>query len=99
MYYPSSGKAIAKSSIATNRRYKDKSGEQREETCFIDIVFFGKTAETAHTYLKKGAQLLIDGRLSFEQWTDKDGHKRSRHYIIVEHMQMLGKKPQTKENQ
>ena len=90
--YTNSGTAIAKSAIATNRRYKTGSGEQKEEVCFIDITLFGRSAEVANQYLRKGKQVLIEGRLVLEQWTDSHGNRRSKHSVAVESMQMLGGK-------
>ncbi|BAF70274.1 single-stranded DNA-binding protein [Nitratiruptor sp. SB155-2] len=88
--YTGSGMAIAKSAIATNRRYKTQSGEQKEETCFIDITLFGRAAEIANQYLSKGRKVLIEGRLVYEQWVDQNGNKRSKHSIAVDNLQMLG---------
>ncbi|NPA64919.1 MAG: single-stranded DNA-binding protein [Epsilonproteobacteria bacterium] len=93
--YTSSGMAIAKTGIATNRRYKTQSGEQKEETCFIDITLFGRAAEIANQYLGKGRQVLIEGRLIYEQWTDQHGNKRSKHSIAVDNLQMLGGKEES----
>ena len=90
--YTPSGKAIAKTAIATNRRLKTKTGEQKEEVCFIDITLFGRSAEVANQYLHKGKQVLIEGRLVLEQWVDGHGNKRSKHSVQVESMQMLGGK-------
>lgn len=82
--------AIGNTAIATNRKYKTQTGEQKEEVMFVDITFFGRTAEIAHQYLKKGSQVLIEGRLVLDQWTATDGSKRSKHSIAVESLQMLG---------
>ncbi|TEY21811.1 single-stranded DNA-binding protein, partial [Campylobacter sp. CH185] len=60
------------------------------ETCFIDISFYGRTAEVANQYLTKGSKVLIEGRLRFEQWSDQNGQNRSKHSIQVENMEMLG---------
>jgi len=90
--YTPSGTAIAKTAIATNRRYKTQSGEQKEEVCFIDITLFGRSAEVANQYLHKGKQVLIEGRLVLEQWVDSNGNKRSKHSVQVESLQMLGGK-------
>lgn len=90
--YTQSGTAIANSSIATSRKYKTATGEQKEEVCFIDISFFGRTGEIANQYLKKGSKLLIEGRLVLDQWTDKNGNKRSRHNVSVENLKMLDTK-------
>jgi len=88
--YTQSGSAIANSAIATSRKFKSQSGEQKEEVMFIDITFFGRTAEVANQYLKRGSKVLVDGRLKFDQWVAQDGTKRNKHSVIVESMQMLG---------
>ena len=62
-----------------------------DETCFVDVKLFGRTAEVANQYLKKGSQILIEGRLVLETWNDATGAKRSKHSIMAENMQMLGK--------
>lgn len=87
--YTQSGAAIGKSAIAVTRKYST-NGEKREEICFVDITFFGKSAEIANQYLTKGSKLLIEGVLKFEQWTDQNGQPRSKHSIAVESMEMLG---------
>jgi len=87
--YTQGGMAIAKSGIATNRKFKKQSGEQVDETMFIDITFFGRSGEIANQYLRKGSKVLIEGRLMLEQWTDQNGQKRSKHSINVEEMKML----------
>jgi single-strand DNA-binding protein len=88
--YLPSGTAVATTAIATNRRYKAADGTQKDETMFIDLTFWGRTAEIANQYLKKGSQVLVEGRLTLEQWTAPDGSKRSKHAIAVETLQMLG---------
>ena len=87
--YTQSGAAIGSSGIAVTRKYT-LNGEKREETCFVDITFFGKQAETANQYLSKGSKLLVEGRLKFDQWTDNNGQARSKHTVSVENMEMLG---------
>ncbi|MBE3610524.1 single-stranded DNA-binding protein [Campylobacter californiensis] len=87
--YTNGGSAIGNSAIAVTRKYT-LNGEKREETCFIDITFFGKTAEIANQYLQKGSKLLIEGRLKFEQWQDNYGNNRSKHKVDVENLEMLG---------
>ena len=69
--YTTSGVAIGNSSIAVTRKITS-NGERRDETSFIDISFFGKSAEIANQYLNKGSKLLIEGRLKFDQWTDNN---------------------------
>lgn len=89
--YTPSGAAIGKSAIAATHKFTI-NGEKKEDTYFIDISFFGKGAEIANQYLRKGSKLLIEGRLKFEQWTDQNGQNRSKHTISVESMEMLGSK-------
>lgn len=87
--YAQSGSAIAKTAIATSRKFT-VNGEKKEETCFVDITFFGRSGEVANQYLRKGSKILVEGRLQFEQWVDQaSGQKRSKHSVIVETMQML----------
>lgn len=91
--YSQSGMAIAKTAIATSRKFNDKtSGEKKEEVMFIDITFFGRSGEVANQYLRKGSKILVEGRLQFDQWVDQNGGKRSKHSIAVETMQMLDSK-------
>jgi single-strand DNA-binding protein len=75
--------------LAVNRKWKDQSGQQREDVCFIDCRAYGKPAEILNQYMSKGRQILIEGRLQFDQWTDKDGNKRSKHRVAVENFQFL----------
>ena len=90
--YTQGGMAIAKTAIATSRKFKSNTGEQKEEVCFVDITFFARSAEIANQYLHKGSKILVEGRLVFEQWTDQKGQKRSKHGVTVETMQMLDSK-------
>ena len=60
---------------------------------FVDITFFGRTAEIANQYLRKGSKVLLDGRLKLDQWTDKQGQKRSKHSVSIENLTMLDSKP------
>ena len=87
--YTQGGAAIGSSGIAVTRKYT-LNGEKREETCFIDITFFGKQAEVSNQYLQKGSKLLVEGRLKFDQWQDSNGQNRSKHSVAVEVMEMLG---------
>ena len=75
-------------------------GSQGEEACFIDCKLFGRTAEIANQYLKKGSKILVEGRLAQEHW-ESNGQKKSKHIIMGENMQMLDSKPaeQTQSNQ
>lgn len=96
--YMPSGIAIAKIGIATNRRYKNQLGEQKDEVCYIDVTFFGRTAEVANQYLKKGSKVFIEGRLVLEQWVDQNGQKRSKHSVIADLLQILDTKSQSQNN-
>ena len=98
MKYTQGGMAIAKTAIATSRKFKSNTGEQKEEVCFVDITFFGRSAEVANQYLHKGSKILVEGKLVFEQWTDQNGQKRSKHGVTVDIMQMLGGKGDNPEN-
>jgi len=89
--YSQAGLGIAKTAIATSRKFT-ANGEKKEEVMFIDITFFGRSAEVANQYLRKGSKILVEGRLQFEQWVDQNGGKRSKHSVAVETMQMLDSK-------
>lgn len=89
MRYAPSGTAIGSTGIAVTRKMT-VNGEKREETCFVDITFWGRTAEVANQYLSKGSKVLVEGRLKYEQWDDANGQKRSKHTVSVENMEMLG---------
>ena len=89
--YASSGSAIANTAIATSRKFT-QNGERKEEVCFVDITFFGRSAEVANQYLRRGSKILVEGRLKFDQWVAQDGSKRSKHSVIVETMQMMDSK-------
>jgi len=90
--YSQSGSAIGNVGIATSRKWKSQTGEQKDEVMFIDLTFFGRTAEIANQYLRKGSKVLVDGRLTLQQWTAQDGSKRSKHVVTVEVLKMLDTK-------
>jgi len=95
MRYSQGGMAIAKTAIATSKKFKSNTGEQKEEVCFVDITFFGRSAEIANQYTRKGSKVFIEGRLQFEQWTDQNAQKRSKNSVTVDNMQMLDSKSDT----
>ncbi len=77
--------------LAVNHKYKTKSGEDREEVLFIDVSAFGKQAEIINQYCTKGRPLLVEGRLKYDTWEDKQGGgKRSKHSVVVDNFQLLG---------
>ena len=96
------GKCVANISIAITERYKDKQGEQKEVTEWVNVVFFGKLAEIVKQYVTQGSQLYVEGKLKTEKY-DKDGVTRYSTKGIADSMQMLGSKgdkpkPTTVEN-
>lgn len=92
-YLPSGG-AVANVTIATSESWKDKtSGEANERTEWHNVVFYQKLAEIVAQYLKKGAQVYVEGSIHTRKWQDKDGHDRYTTEIIADEMQMLGGKP------
>src|SRR3954465_7744483 len=92
--YTPKGSAVADLGIAVNRQYTLDTGEKREEVTFVDVTFWGRTAEVAGEYLKKGRSVFIEGRLQLDTWDDKQsGQKRSKLKVIGEMMQLLGSRP------
>lgn len=90
--YTASGTAIGSTAIASTHKFNAANGEKREETCFIDVTFMGKSAEIANQYLAKGSRIFIEGRLKFDRWTDNNGQNRSKHSVVVDKMIMLDTK-------
>src|SRR3982074_360869 len=89
--YTPKGSAVADLGIAVNRQYTLDNGEKREEVTFVDVTFWGRTAEVAGEYLKKGSPGFVEGRLQLDSWDDKtSGQKRTKLKVIGENMQMLG---------
>jgi len=91
-YMPDGG-AITNISVATTDSWKDKSGEKQERTEWHRIVFFGKLAEIAGEYLKKGSQVYVEGRLQTRKWQDKEGNDKYTTEIVASDMKMLGSRP------
>ena len=89
--YTPSNNAIAHLGLAVNRKYKTNSGEQREETTFVDCEAFGKTAEVMGQYLRKGRPVFIDGRLKLDQWQDQQGNDRSKLKVVIDNFQFVDK--------
>jgi single-strand DNA-binding protein len=89
--YTPKGTAIANIGLAVNRVYSNDQGEKQEETTFIDVELWGRTAEIAQEYLRKGKPVMIEGRLKLDTWDDKQtGQKRSKLRVVGETMQLLG---------
>ena len=90
--YLPSGRAVADLHLAINRKFKVQSGETREETCFVGLVAWGRQAEVAGEYLKKGSGIFVEGRLRYEQW-ETNGEKHNRLRVSVDRIQFLDKLP------
>ena len=90
--YMPSGEAVANVTLATSETWKDKSGEKQEKTEWHNLTFFGRQAEIAGEYLRKGSQIYVEGRITTEKWQTKEGQDRYTTKIIVQQMQMLGSK-------
>jgi single-strand DNA-binding protein len=89
--YTPKGTAVTELGLAVNRTYTTDGGEKREETTFVDITMWGRQAEIAGEYLKKGRPLFVEGRLQLDTWDDKQtGQKRSKLRVVCENFQMLG---------
>ena len=88
--YTSGGQAVANFSVATDESYKDRNGERQKRTEWHKIVVWGKQAEIAQQYLKKGSLVFIDGRIQSREWQDKEGQKRTSFEIVANSFRMLG---------
>lgn len=86
------GKTLARFSIATNDTYKNAKGEKVEDTQWHNVVTWGKTAEIAEKYLKKGSEVAVEGKLTSRSWEDKEGQKKYTTEVVVHEILMLGKK-------
>jgi len=85
------GTSICKFGLATNRQWRNTAGEMQEDTCFVEIVVFGRQGETCNEYLSKGRPVFVEGRLSFSTWEDREsGAKRSKIEVVAENVQFLG---------
>ena len=84
-----SGSSVAAFGLEVNRSYRKPDGEEVEETTFVDIDAFGKSAETIEKYCKKGDPLMVEGRLRFRSWDDESGQKRNKLNVVLETFQFL----------
>lgn len=82
-----SGTAVGNFRLAVNRRYRDKNGEQREDTLFIDVECWGRLAEFSSNWLKKGTRIFVEGLLKMDTWETQDGSKRSRIKVRADRIQ------------
>lgn len=90
--YMTNGEAVASVTLATTDKWKDKQGQPQEKTEWHNLSFFGRLAEIAGEYLRKGSQIYVEGRISTDKWQDKEGKDRYTTKIVVQQMQMLGGK-------
>src|SRR5215467_752168 len=88
--YTGGGQAVANFSLATDETYRDKNGERQKRTEWHKIVVWGKQAEIAQQYLKKGSLIVIEGRIQSREWQDKEGQKRTSFEIVATNFRMLG---------
>lgn len=89
-----SGEQVANASLATTEKWKDKqTGEAKEHTEWVNLVFIGRQAEIAGQYLKKGSQIYVEGSIRTRKWQDKEGNDRYTTEVRVSNMQMLGSRP------
>lgn len=88
--YTPSGTAVADLGLAVNESFKNKAGEMVEQTCFVDVVVWGRQAETASEYLHKGSPVFVEGRLQLDQWESPQGEKRSKLRVRADRVQFLG---------
>jgi single-strand DNA-binding protein len=88
--YIASGTPVTELGLAVNDRRKNANGEWVEETTFVDVTLWARTAEIASEYLTKGSPVFIEGRLKFDSWETPDGQKRSKLRVVGERMQLLG---------
>ena len=87
--YTQSGSAVASVNIATNDYWTDKQGEKQEKTEWHSLVFWGKLADRAQSYLKKGSQVYVEGRLQTSNWEDQQGQKHYKTEVVVTNIQFL----------
>ena len=88
--YTPTNTPVCEFGLALNHKWRDQQGNQREETCFVDVSAFGRRGETINQYMSKGQAILIEGRLQFRQWQTPEGQKRSKHSIVVDNFQFVG---------
>lgn len=95
----SSGRAVADMRLAMSEKYKNKDGEIVESTCFIDIVVWGRQAETCNEFLHKGSPAIVEGKLQYESWENDEGQRRSRIRVVASRVQFVGGRRSSGEQQ
>jgi single-strand DNA-binding protein len=92
-----SGGTVGDLSVAATESYRNKDGETVESTCFVDVVVWNKQADVCETYLHKGSSVLVEGRLQLDEWTDKEGQKRSKLRVRADRVHFMDKAPKKTE--
>lgn len=87
--YTPSGAAVAEIGLAVSESFRNKAGEMVEQTCYVDVVVWGRQAETTGEYMRKGSPVLIEGRLQLDQWETQQGEKRSKLRVRADRVQFL----------
>lgn len=85
-----SGEDVADMRLAVSRRFRDRTGKDRDETLFINVTVFGNRAAVVGKYLRLGSPVLIEGRLKLDEWTDREGKRQSRISVVAENFEFLG---------
>ena len=95
--YTPQGRAVATLRLAANRNFRTKAGEDKKETCFINVVTWGNLAEVCNQYLQKGKSAFVEGRLQSRDWQDNQGNKRTTIEVIAERVQFLTPKGESQQ--
>ncbi|MBR1569360.1 MAG: single-stranded DNA-binding protein [Bacteroidales bacterium] len=95
---PGGNAKVASFPLATTERFRDRNGELRENTEWHNIVAWRNSADVAEKFIRKGTQIFVEGRLRTRQWTDQTGNKRYTTEVVVDNLQLLGKRPDGQEN-
>lgn len=91
-YIPNSGIPVCNFNVAVNEKYTDAQGQKKENVCFVEVVAWKKTGELAAEYLRKGSPVVVEGKLSQDNWEDKDGNKRSKTKLTASRVHFVGPK-------
>ncbi|MBN2120747.1 MAG: single-stranded DNA-binding protein [Candidatus Omnitrophica bacterium] len=95
--YTPQGRAVTTLRVAANRNFRTKTGEDRKETCFVNVVTWANLAEICNQYLQKGKSVFVEGRLQSRNWQDAQGKNRTTIEVIAEKVQFLSPRSQTQE--
>ncbi len=91
--YTPSNTPVCEFGLASNRRWRDRDGNNKDEVCFVDMIAYGRQAEVINQYMAKGRSILVEGRLRYRQWTNKEGQNRTKLDVVVENFTFLGSAP------